>query len=520
MFVIFGKYLEKRQRMKKRLLLVLLAVLMLATLFGACGDSNDPAESTPAPTADSTTSAPDSQPSETTPAETDDPFDLSQSSTWTDEQWLAYEQQLDFDGRTFMLSVDRNDRTPFLEDGQVKEDAVGQEQFEVWTQLEEDLNIHIEYMDSVGDSTQALTWTVSGDNPADFYEIKTHTWFPIYAAGGLVALNSEEILSAGLDVNNEKLLYQPFTHAWDINGDTYGVRYASKFLPPEAGWVMFFNKDLVKSVGVDDLYQVVRDGDWTWDYFLELAGKLTKDNDGDGQNDTWGLATGYLGYGEEVLLAGGKIVDWVDGRLTSLIDSTEALETYEFLDKVANSGYLCENQEGANATYKEGHLMFKDGQVGLLWSEMNRAVRGRTGSTDLALAEIEWGTIPTPKADKDADYMNVLGGVKYDVMLVTNKDKATSAAIYAAFARRQNDTDIATCLKQYLQDDDDTDSLDMMENYIFSSPVANWSWCSVDHNDTYRAEVVYKIFDEELSPASIVESAKPRLQALLDALNR
>ena len=53
-----------------------------------------------------------------------------------------------------------------------------------------------------------------------------------------------------------------------------------------------------------------------------------------------------------------------------------------------------------------------------------------------------------------------------------------------------------------------------------NSPVANWSWCSVDHNDTYRAEVVYKIFDEELSPASIVESAKPRLQALLDALNR
>ena len=82
--------------------------------------------------------------------------------------------------------------------------------------------------------------------------------------------------------------------------------------------------------------------------------------------------------------------------------------------------------------------MYKAGEVGILWSEMNRAVRGRMGDTDLYNAEINWGTIPTPKATKDGDYKNVLGGVKYDVMFVTNKERDISTKIYAAFARRQN----------------------------------------------------------------------------------
>jgi hypothetical protein len=158
--------------------------------------------------------------------------------------------------------------------------------------------------------------------------------------------------------------------------------------------------------------------------------------------------------------------------------------------------------------------------VGLLWSEMNKASPLGRDPSDLWDASIDFGILPTPKADKNSDYANVLGGVKYDVMLITNPDKAKSAAIYAAFSRRQNDEDVESNIALYLQDENDRDSMDMLTNYIFSKPVANWSWCSVKHNDTYRQEVVYRIFDTGDSVSAIVESAKPVLQSILDELTK
>ena len=483
--------------MKKRLIPLLLAILMIAALAAGCSGDKEPTD------------------------QTGGLYDLSKSSAWTDEQWLAYEKTLDFGGREFTVMFKPNDRTPYDANGaQIETDAALKTK-DIWDQLEADLNIKIVNLGAVpSGSDQMLAWLVANENPADIYEIKTNSWFPLYAINGLVKWNSEEMLANGLDINNPKFFYQEFTHAWDINGDTYGARFASEVQPPEAGWVCFFNKDLVKAVGVPDLYQVVRDGDWTWDFFYELGGKITKDTDADGINDQFGLATGYLGYGEEVLLNDAAVVEWKDGKMVSTIDSPKAIETYEFLRKVAKSGYLCKNKEGVSASYGEGHQMFKAGQVGILWSEMRLATRGRMTDTSLYDAECSWGTIPTPKAAKDSDYKNVLGGVRHDLMFTTNKERDISTKIYAAFARRQNVEDYESLLVNYLQDLDDADSLDMMKNYIFSKPVANFSWCSVEHNDTYRAEVVYKLFDEETSPSALVEAAKPVLQSLLDKLSK
>ncbi len=496
----------------KRYLGLILAAFLLLSLFAGCGGSGSP-DST-----DQTTAA-----SGTVPATTVDPFDVTYSASWTDEQWLAYEQQLDFGGYKFKLSITDSGRTPFAlgEDGTAPEGQVYDEWRDTINDLEADLNVDIEYVPGVADdSEQYYAYVLAGQNPADFYEIKTHTWFPLYAKRALVKLNSDEIKQSGFDVDNPKLFYQPFTHAWDVNGDTYGVRYASRYYLPEAGWVLYYNKALVKAAGVEDICKVVRDGDWTFDYFLDLARKITKDTDADGTNDVWGIATGYLGYGEEVLLTGGKIVDWVDGKLTTQINSAQALKAYQFLDSVANSGYIVQTKEGANPTYREGHIMFKQGEVGLLWSEMNKASPLGRDPSDLWDASIDFGILPTPKADKNSDYANVLGGVKYDVMLITNPDKAKSAAIYAAFSRRQNDEDVESNIALYLQDENDRDSMDMLTNYIFSKPVANWSWCSVKHNDTYRQEVVYRIFDTGDSVSAIVESAKPVLQSILDELTK
>jgi hypothetical protein len=58
-----------------------------------------------------------------------------------------------------------------------------------------------------------------------------------------------------------------------------------------------FNKKMLKDNFPDvDMYQMVKDGKWTFDKMIEMSKKITKDSDGNGTytyKDTWGLTTAY-----------------------------------------------------------------------------------------------------------------------------------------------------------------------------------------------------------------------------------
>ena len=61
-----------------------------------------------------------------------------------------------------------------------------------------------------------------------------------------------------------------------------------------ASWVMTFNKKMAKARNMPDLYQLVKDGDWTLDKFNELIAGISNDDNGDGimdYTDTYALAS-------------------------------------------------------------------------------------------------------------------------------------------------------------------------------------------------------------------------------------
>lgn len=58
--------------------------------------------------------------------------------------------------------------------------------------------------------------------------------------------------------------------------------------------VIYFNKGMAKNLDIGDMYQIVRDGKWTWTKLMELAQLASKDLNGDGQfdkEDQYGLVT-------------------------------------------------------------------------------------------------------------------------------------------------------------------------------------------------------------------------------------
>lgn len=475
-----------------RILSLLLAVLMLAVCFAACKSDN-----------------------QNDPKKDDQKLDLTQTDSWTDDQWLAYEQSLDFGGQTFtLMSHQAFRRSPSLEDPTL----IDTEMDELFRQLEQDLNIVINVIDTASPTAENIAlWVTGGENPADIYEHRPAHWLQYAAKGALFNWGSEEAKSYGVNVNNEKLFYQPWTHAWDVKGATYGVRYASKFYPPEAGWIMLYNEDLLAANGISDLEERVRNGEWTWDYFLECAKACTKDVDADGIPDTWGIATGYAGYGEEVVAGGGNIVTMTDGKLTCTLNTPASLEGLTFMSQMASSGYVMQNADDQNIGYGEGHTGFAAGEVAFLYTELRiLATKGYSDEFGMRKTEVTWGILPVPvKAGEP--YRNIIGNHDSDFMLMTNQNREFSVKVYAAFARRQNDVNWKDCVADaYLQDPNDEGKADILINYVLPNVTANYQWCANEVNNLYRKEVVFPLFDENASPTALAEAVSAKIQAELD----
>ncbi len=92
-----------------------------------------------------------------------------------------------------------------------------------------------------------------------------------------------------------------------------------------------YNKDLFEREGLDDPYELYLAGEWTWETVTELAKKLTKDTDGDGVIDQWGM-TGiwHTGTPSVMISNGGNVMRLDDnGRMVYAMDERASLEAMQ-----------------------------------------------------------------------------------------------------------------------------------------------------------------------------------------------
>jgi len=68
---------------------------------------------------------------------------------------------------------------------------------------------------------------------------------------------------------------------------------------------------LFDRLGLPDPYMLQENGDWTWEKFAEIAQMATRDEDGDGENDLWGLAIqGHNLYSPLILSNNANIINF------------------------------------------------------------------------------------------------------------------------------------------------------------------------------------------------------------------
>jgi len=279
----------------KKLLAILLAVLMLVTVFAGCGDS------------------------ETSSSE-------NSESSIVESKWPS--------GYPFKEGAFAG-KTLYIWTGETRTESneAFYKEFEDATGAKIELTA-VPYGDGLAPYSTAIT---SGGN-IDFLAPDARQ-FPTWAIKKL--LNP---LNTVIDLENDEIVknspnkpLQAFTDFTTYKGEAYGFQPYQ----PSPSYIIY-RKSVLEEAGLDDPYELWQNGKWTFDTMKDLLADLTYDSDEDGLVDKYGI-TGYLDS-YWIGTAGGD-ANYVrydeEGRPQFAIDDPDIVESYEFYRELQRNDYYC-----------------------------------------------------------------------------------------------------------------------------------------------------------------------------------
>ena len=474
-----------------RILSLVLAILMLvpAALAGCSNDEKpeNTVATTPAPVSSNASDpVPDSSGNETT----------------------ADQNKIDLEGYEFVL----RGRDPLLS-GNPGDTALGAELQDIYDTIENDLNCLITVTDSIDCSAESLlAASVGGIKLADFLWCHQMNWIPIANLNGLRPL--ETMIDAGLDLYNGNNFNQFYTQMAILKGHHYGLDMTGKFYSTTLGHFYAFNRELTESAGypADTLFQAVRDGKWNYDMMLEIARKISRDTDGDGVNDIWGVALDT--DGNEVWTNGAKMIyyDEAQDKWLANLEDPQLMPALQFMYDISQNDVqipVIGNTVGRG----DRRTMFYEGKAGfagLYGGNIRDEVCQNFASTG------KMGCLPLPKGPNADKYIMNLVDFDSFVCQNTNLDWEKSAKIMNAIGAAITDFEAykALTLEQLAGDEQ---SVEMLFEYALPNAMMNIAKCSKEMYQITRKKGFFSdIYELVRTPAQAAEAWQDIVQAELN----
>lgn len=367
--------------------------------------------------------------------------------------------------------------------------AQGEAALARWSAIEETYDVQMKWV-TVGaeETVERLTASVmAGDPFADIIHIEANRAIPSMAVAGIILPVSDY-----LDFSDPRWPTN-VEEVGGFDGDVYG--FLQKADSTHGIW---YNKSLLDREGLPDPYGLQEAGEWTWDAFLDIAQRATRDTDGDGEIDQWGMTVGYEFWDKFIYANGAQIVTERDGRYDFTLDDPAAVEALDFGASLFSQGLVSDESQGA----------FESGVAALYGGE------AWMGAGFLASMADEVGFVFYPKGPRHDEYTSV----------TTN----TVVQVFPASLRYPPDRLASIVMDLYDWDNLQQERIEFLETHMGRRQDIETGLTMMDRNqinkmwafpgvDRAFARIVNRIRDGS-SAATAVEEFKLSAQEAIDAL--
>ena len=419
---------------------------------------------------------------------------------------------VDMEGYEFTIA------SPFLLENPVMSEITGAEAIfeEVRHKVEEDYNCTIKIIANDNYVENVHTKVLAGDKIADIIDVEGYHLIQLARSGCIVPL--EEV--KGLNLSDSRWL-KGYTQMTEFNGQHYGVNFMR---PAEARICLIYNRDLLKKCGItDDPQKLVDSKEWTFDKFREMCKTITKDNNGDGVNDTYGC---YIGlpetFGTSMISAnGGRVVTSVDGVAKETYSDAKVLNALNFIYDLVNTDKSV--KVGPSITtgdsQKEATANFVAGEYAFYFCEtwvINQILKPTAGDMD-------YGIVTIPMGPDTTEYASPFENARNFCITSTNKDVDKTVIILNALARYIEEYD----------EDPDWWHYDIEMDYFQEGDTASVeAYIGLIDNATYdlgvgvtelwsdfKSRVIWDAcYQNKGTPASAIQAINGKYQSAVDAV--
>lgn len=358
-----------------------------------------------------------------------------------------------------------------------------------------------------------LQAAISGGNMPDVFYIGQGDVMA-YVDNGILLDITDKVKTDGFDLST---IWEYGVNSYRYDGKLVGTPSGALYgLPKDVGpFALGYNKTLFEEAGVP---LPDKDKPYTWEEFVEVAKRLTRDKDGDGKLDTW--ATGFNVVWSLQAFVWSNGGDWINEDRTKVtVDTPEFAEALQLFADLQNVYKVTPSI--ADAQTLDTYQRWMNGEIAFF----------PVGPWDMSTYEklnFEYDLIPWPvgKTGKPATWIGSLG------IGVSSKTKHPEEAVklveYLSASTEGNEQLVAAQIQipnliqmaekwageETGKPANKKEFLEVVQEYGRPLPAAN----------TYTAEWydeffinIQPVLDGEKSAAEYVKEVQPKMQEKLDA---